>query len=180
MSLKWYIVHTYSGYERRVKESIERRVETEGLSDKITKVLIPMETVYEVKDGRKKPSERKFFPGYILVRMVITEDDPRSLVLVKNTPNVSGFVGTKNTPTPIDEREVRKILGQMEEVKSRPKPKVEFEANDSVKVTSGPFANFTGIVEEVNYEKGKLKVMVSIFGRQTPVELEFHNVEKSD
>ncbi|MBN1688918.1 MAG: transcription termination/antitermination factor NusG [Candidatus Omnitrophica bacterium] len=172
---KWYVVHTQTGVEAKVKASLLSRAETAGLKDYIHQVLIPTEKISEVKEGKKKISERKFFPGYVLVQMEMTDD---SWYLVKNTPGISGFVGSGKTPIPLSEIEVDQILQQQEEKTSRPKPKVEFGAGESVRVKEGAFANFNGTIEEVNPDRGKLKVMVTIFGRSTPVELEYWQVEK--
>lgn len=175
MSMNWYVVHTQTGLEAKVKSNLETRAQTANLSHMIQKVLIPTEKVSEVKAGKKKISERKFFPGYILVQMELTDD---SWYLVKNTPGVSGFVGSGKKPIPLAEEEVGNIISQQEEKTSKPKPKVEFEVGESVRVKEGAFTNFNGTVEELNPNRGKLKVMVSIFGRSTPVELEYWQVEK--
>lgn len=173
--LKWYVVHTQTGVEARVKANLETRAETAGLRDKIHQILIPTEKVSEVKEGKKRISERKFFPGYILIQMDMTDD---TWYLVRNTPGISGFVGSGKTPLPLTETEVSSILEQQEEKKSKPKPKVEFEVGESVRVKEGSFANFNGVIEEVNPNRGKLKVSVTIFGRATPIELEYWQVEK--
>ncbi len=172
---KWYVLHTQTGVEAKVKASLESRADTAGLRHLIHQVLIPTEKVSEVKEGKKRISERKFFPGYILVQMELNDD---SWYLVKNTPGISGFVGSGKTPIPLSEEEVNQILKQQEEKTSKPKPKVEFSAGESVRVKEGAFANFNGTIEEINPNRGKLKVMVTIFGRQTPVELEYWQVEK--
>ncbi len=174
-AFKWYVVHTQTGYESRIKGSLETRAESTGLKHLISQVLIPTEKVSEVKEGKKKISERKFFPGYILVEMVLNDE---SWYLVKNTPGISGFVGSGNRPIPLKEMDVDAILKQQEEKTSKPKPKVEFSFGESVRVKEGAFANFNGVIDEVNPNKGKLKVMVTIFGRATPVELEYWQVEK--
>ncbi len=176
MSKKWYVVHTYSGYENKVKASIEEKVKLIGKEDLIGEVLVPVETVVDMVKGVKKTASRKFFPGYILVNMDLTDE---SWHIIKNIPKVTGFVGGATTPPPIPDAEVAKIVKQMEEGAERPKPKVLYEEGENVRVVDGPFTNFTGIVEEVKPEKGKLKVLVSIFGRATPVELDFVQVEKS-
>lgn len=176
MAKKWYVIHTQTGYEDRVKGSLEVRLATNPLiQEKVSQVLIPTEKVSEVKDGKKKISQRKFFPGYILVEMDLTED---TWYLVKGTPGVTGFIGSGNKPLPLQENEVKTILKQAEEKQEKAIPKVIFEVGEAVKVKEGPFTNFNGTIEEVHPEKGKLKVMVSIFGRSTPVELEYWQVEK--
>ncbi|MSR77050.1 MAG: transcription termination/antitermination factor NusG [Candidatus Omnitrophica bacterium] len=172
---KWYVVHTQTGIESKAKASLENRAITCGMADKIQKVLIPTEKVSEVKDGKKRISERKFFPGYILVQMELTDE---SWYLVKNTNGITGFVGSGKNPIPLSEDEVNKILQQQEEKTSKPKPKVEFMEGESVRVKEGAFANFNGTIDEVNPNRGKLKVMVAIFGRSTPVELEYWQVER--
>lgn len=172
---KWYVLHTQTGIEAKVKASLESRAETGGLSHLIREILIPTEKVSEVKEGKKRISERKFFPGYILVQMELTDD---SWYLVKNTPGITGFVGSGKNPIPLSEDDVNKIIKQQEEKTSKPKPKVEFSQGESVRVKEGAFSNFNGVIEEVNPNRGKLKVMVAIFGRSTPVELEYWQVEK--
>ncbi len=176
MAKQWYVVQTYSGYENRAKAALEQRIKEHGMQDRFGEILVPSEKVVEVVKGEKRTSSRKFFPGYILVQM---EMDTEAWYLVKNTPKVSGFVGGGTKPTPISDEEVQKIIGQMEEGQVHPKPKYEFTRGERVKVIDGPFSNFTGIVEDVNPDKGKLRVLVSIFGRSTPVELEFFQVEKA-
>ena len=176
MAKQWYVVHTYSGYENRAKAGLEQRVKELGKEDFFGKILVPSEKVVEVVKGEKRTSSRKFFPGYLLVEMELTDE---TWYLVKNTPRVTGFVGGSTKPTPISEEEVQKIIGQMEEGRIHPKPKFEFSKGEQVKVIDGPFSNFNGIVEDVNPDKGKLRVLVSIFGRSTPVELEFFQVEKT-
>lgn len=175
MAPKWYIVNTYSGNEDKVKTNLEHRVHAMGMEERIFRIMIPSEEVSEIRGGKKKTSTRRFYPGYVLVEM---EMDEQSWYVVRNTPKVTGFVGSGNKPTPLTDAEVDAIMGQISGAKSKPKPKVLFERNERVKVIDGPFTNFSGLVEEVNLERGKLKVMVSIFGRQTPVELEFVQVEK--
>ncbi len=172
---KWYVVHTQTGVEAKAKANLESRAETAGLRHLIHQVLIPTEKVSEVREGKKRISERKFFPGYILVQMELTED---SWYLVKNTPGISGFVGSGKTPIPLGEEDMNQILQQQEEKKTKPKPKVEFGIGENVRVKEGAFANFNGVIEEINPNRGKLKVMVMIFGRSTPVELEYWQVEK--
>jgi transcriptional antiterminator NusG len=182
-NMRWYIVHTYSGFERKVKESLESRILAFGMQEKIGKVLIPTEPVTEVRGGKKYTTERMFFPGYVLVEMDLTGfraggDGDQVWHLVKSTPRVTGFVGTANDPTPLSEEEVNQIVYRVSVGKEKPKLKVKFEKNESVRITEGPFANFNGIVDEVNEDRETLKVMVTIFGRATPVELEFGQVEK--
>jgi len=174
-SHNWYVVHTYSGFESKVKSSIEQRVAALGLSEKLSQILIPTEEVVELKKGKRTVSSRKFFPGYLLIKMEMSE---QLWYLVKNTPKVTGFVGPATQPTPVPEEQVRTILEQVEEGAERPKHKVMFLRGESVRVIDGPFQNFTGLVDEVKPDKGRLKVMVSIFGRPTPVDLEFLQVEK--
>ncbi len=172
---KWYVIHTQTGAEAKAKANLLSRAEANGLTSTIQQVFIPTEKVSEVKAGKKKISERKFFPGYILVQMELTDE---SWYLVKNTPGVSGFVGSGKKPIPLSETEVGQVLRQQEEKTSKPKPKVEFVVGESVRVKEGAFANFNGTIEEINPNRGKLKVLVSIFGRSTPVELEYWQVEK--
>ena len=174
-NMKWYIIHSYSGFERKVKESLESRVQAFGLQEKIGRVLIPTESVTEVRGGKKYTSERMFYPGYVLVEM---DMDDHVWHVVKSTPRVTGFVGTGQQPTPLSEDEVNQIVYRVAEGKEKPKLKVKFEKNESVRITEGPFASFTGVVDEVNEDRETLKVMVTIFGRSTPVELEFGQVEK--
>ena len=174
-NMKWYIVHTYSGFERKVKESLESRIRAFGLQEKIGRVLIPTEPVTEVRGGKKYTSERMFYPGYVLVEM---DMDDNVWHLVKSTPRVTGFVGTGQQPTPLSEEEVNQIVYRVREGKDKPKLKVKFEKNEQVKIIEGPFANFTGVVDDVNEDRETLKIMVTIFGRATPVELEFGQVEK--
>lgn len=175
--LKWYVVHAYSGMEKAVERNIIERVQRAGMQGKFGRILVPTEEVVEVKNGVKRTTERKFFPGYVLVEMVMDDD---TWHLVKHTSKVTGFVGgARNRPAPISEDEVMKIVNQMQEGSDRPKHKVEFDVGEYVRVKEGPFADFNGTVEEVNYEKSKLRVLVTIFGRATPVELEFGQVEKT-
>jgi transcriptional antiterminator NusG len=174
---RWYAVHTYSGFEKSVHKQLLERIERSGMHDQFGQILVPVEEVVEMKGGQKSISERKFFPGYVFVEMEMTDD---SWHLVKNTPKVTKFVGgTAHKPTPIPDKEVQAILQQIQEGVEKPKPKVLFEVGESVRVKDGPFTDFHGTVEEVNYDKSKLRVSVSIFGRATPVELEFGQVEKS-
>ena len=175
-NMKWYIIHTYSGFERKVKESIEARVRADDrMAAKIGKVLIPTESVTEVRGGKKYTSERMFYPGYVLVEM---DMDDNVWHVVKSTPRVTGFVGTGQQPTPLSEDEVKQIVYRVADSREKPKLKVKFEKNESVRISEGPFASFTGVVDEVNEDRETLKVMVTIFGRSTPVELEFGQVEK--
>jgi transcription termination/antitermination protein NusG len=174
-NMKWYIIHTYSGFERKVRESLESRVHAFGLEGKIGKVLIPTEAVTEVRGGKKYTTERMFYPGYVLVEM---DMDDHVWHVVKSTPRVTGFVGTGQQPTPLSEEEVNQIVYRVAEGKEKPKLKVKYDKNESVRITDGPFATFTGVVDEVNEDRETLKVMVTIFGRSTPVELEFGQVEK--
>src|SRR5215472_5656305 len=174
-NMKWYIIHSYSGFERKVKESLESRVHAFGLEEKIGRVLIPTEAVTEVRGGKKYTVERMFYPGYVLVEM---DMDDHVWHVVKSTPRVTGFVGTGQQPTPLSEEEVQHIVYRVSEAKDKPKLKVKFEKNESVKITEGPFATFDGIVDDVNEDRQTVKVMVTIFGRSTPVELEFSQVEK--
>lgn len=175
MAKNWYVIHTQTGREERVKNALESRALQNNMQDKITQVLIPTEKVSEIKAGKKKISTRKFFPGYVLVEMELNDD---TWYLIKNTPGVSGFIGSGKKPLPLRESEVTSIIKQTEEKKEKPTPKVIFEKGENVRVKEGPFVNFNGTIEEVNPNKGKLKVMVAIFGRTTPVELEYWQVEK--
>ena len=175
-NLKWYVVHAYSGMEKAVERNIVERVQRAGMQDKFGRILVPTEEVVEVKNGIRRTTERKFFPGYVLVEMVMDDD---TWHLIKHTNKVTGCVGgARNRPTAISEDEVMKIIGQMQEGMEKPRHKVEFNIGEFVRVKEGPFADFNGTVEEVNYEKSKLRVLVTIFGRATPVELEFDQVEK--
>ena len=177
MTKRWYIVHAYSGFEKSVQRALAERITRAGMQDKFGQVLVPVEVVREMKNGQPVTSERKFFPGYVLVEMEMSDD---SWHLVKSTPKVTGFVGgTATKPTPISEKEVDKIMQQMQEGVDKPRPKVLFETGEMVRVKDGPFTDFNGTVEEVNYEKSRLRVSVTIFGRATPVELEFAQVEKA-
>ena len=171
---KWYIVHTYSGFEERVKETLRQRAEALGMGEAFGDIRIPTETVVEYKGGKKKETQRKFFPGYILVEMEMSD---AAWHVVKNTPKVTGFVGTGKKPTPLSEEEVNQILEQVVTAKEKPKPKYVFEKAEPVRITDGPFNNFTGFVEEVYPDKMKVRVMVSIFGRKTPLELDYLQVE---
>ena len=177
MSKRWYVVHVYSGMEKSVHKAMLERIERAGLQASFGQVLVPSEEVVESKGGQKTISERRIFPGYVLVEMELTDE---TWHVIKNTPRVTGFLGgSGNRPTPISEKEVAKILSQMEEGVERPRPKVLFEVGEMVRVKDGPFADFNGNVEEVNYEKSKVRVSVAIFGRSTPVELDFSQVEKT-
>ncbi|MCB1050867.1 MAG: transcription termination/antitermination factor NusG [Acidobacteria bacterium] len=173
-SMRWYIIHTYSGYEEKVKESLEQRFEALGKGDLLGQVLIPTESVMELKNGKKVVTTKKLFPGYIYVQMLLTDDGWH---VVKNTPRVTGFVGGRN-PAPLTDSEIDNILNQVQMAQEKPKPKYSFDLGEKIKIIDGPFLNFIGNVDEVNQDKGTLKVMVTIFGRSTPVELSFHEVEK--
>jgi len=175
MAKRWYIVQAYSNFERKVAEDIRQKVVANGLDHLFEDVLVPTEKVTEVRRGRKVDAERKFFPGYVLVKMELTDETFR---LIKDTPKVTGFLGADNKPQPISEREAMSILQQVQEGVDRPKPSVSFEIGENVRVSDGPFASFSGVVEEVDEERARLKVEVSIFGRPTPVELEYGQVEK--
>jgi transcriptional antiterminator NusG len=175
LELKWYIVHTYSGFENKVKTTLQERVKTLGQEAYFGKILVPTEQVIELKKGQKKTSSRKFYPGYIMVQMVVNEETWHT---VRNTAKVTGFVGGGNMPSPIPDEEAERIIVQMEEGISKPKPKYHFEEGDEVRVIDGPFSNFQGVVEEVKPDKEKLRVLITIFGRSTPVELEFIQVNK--
>ena len=175
MTMRWYIVHAYSNFERKVAELIKERAAAAKLADQFGEVLVPMEEVVEMRRGRKVSSERKFFPGYVLVKMELND---QTYHLIKATPKVTGFLGTENKPIPITEEEAGRILQQVQEGVERPKPSVTFEIGEQVRVADGPFASFNGLVEEVDEERARLKVAVSIFGRATPVELEYAQVEK--
>jgi len=175
--LRWYVVHAYSGMEKAVERNILERINRAGMQEKFGRILVPMEEVVEVKNGQKKTTERKFFPGYVLVEMVMGDD---TWHLVKHTNKVTGFVGgAKNRPSPISQAEVAKIVNQMQEGTEKPRHKVEFEVGEYVRVKDGPFTDFNGSVEDVNYDKSKIRVSVTIFGRATPVELEFSQIEKT-
>jgi transcription termination/antitermination protein NusG len=177
MSKKWYVVHVYSGMEKSVSKAMIERIDRAGLQGHFGQILVPSEEVVEVKGGQKSISERRIFPGYVLVEMELTDE---TWHLVKSTPRVTGFLGgSGNRPTPISENEVKKILSQIEEGVEKPRPKILFEVGEMVRVKEGPFADFNGNVEEVNYEKSKVRVSVTIFGRSTPVELDFSQVEKT-
>ena len=175
--LRWYVVHAYSGMEKAVERNIQERIARSGMQDKFGRILVPMEEVVEVRNGQKRTTERKFFPGYVLVEMVMDDD---TWHLIKHTNKVTGFVGgAKNRPAPISEAEVMKIVNQMQEGTDKPRHKIEFVVGELVRVKEGPFTAFNGSVEDVNYEKNKVRVSVTIFGRATPVELEFSQIEKT-
>ena len=174
--LRWYVVHAYSGMEKAVERNLRERIDRAGMQDQFGRILVPTEEVVEVKNGKKSVTERRFFPGYVLVEMVMSDD---TWHLVKNTSKVTGFVGgAKNRPVPISEDEVMKIVNQMQEGIEKPRPKVEWEVGEVVRVKEGPSTDFNGAIEEVNYDKSKVRVSVTIFGRATPVELDFGQVEK--
>ncbi|MCK4841464.1 MAG: transcription termination/antitermination protein NusG [Methylococcales bacterium] len=176
MALRWYVVHAYSNFENKVKLALEEKIELEGLQDHFGKILVPTEEVVEMKMGQQRKSERKFFPGYVLVQMELTDE---TWHLVRNIPRVLGFIGgTSDRPAPISDKEANTILNRVEEGVNKPRPKVLFEVGEALRVIDGPFKDFNGNVEEVNYEKSRLKVSVLIFGRSTPVELDFGQIEK--
>ena len=175
MTARWYIVHAYSNFEKKVAEDIENKAKQKGLSDKIEQIVVPTEKVVEVRRGKKVDAERKFFPGYVLVKMELND---RTYHLIKATPKVTGFLGSDNKPIPITDAEAARILNQVAEGVERPKTTIHFEVGEQVRVADGPFASFSGQVEEVDEERSRLKVAVSIFGRPTPVELEYGQVEK--
>lgn len=176
MAMRWYVVHAYSGFEKSVMRALQEKITRSDLQDLFGRILVPVEEVMEIKNGTKTLTERKFFPGYVLVEMEMSD---QTWHLIKNTPKVTGFVGgTANRPAPISQREVDDILHQMQEGVEKPKPKILFEVGESIRVCDGPFTDFNGSVEEVNYDKSKLRVSVLIFGRATPVELDFNQVEK--
>lgn len=175
-NMRWYVVHAYSGMEKAVERNLRERIERAGMQDKFGRILVPTEEVVELKNGKKSVTERRLFPGYVLVEMEMADD---TWHLIKHTSKVTGFVGgARNRPAPISEAEVRKIVNQMQEGVDKPKPKVEWMVGELVRVKEGPFTDFNGAVEEVNYEKSKVRVSVTIFGRSTPVELDFAQVEK--
>ena len=172
---KWYIVHAYSNFEKKVADSIREQARTQGLDDSFSEILVPTEDVVEIRRGRKINAERKFFPGYVLVKMDLSDE---AYHLVKNTPKVTGFLGSGLKPMPVSEKEVARIIGSIEEGVERPKPTISFEIGEAVRVTDGPFASYNGSVEQVDEDRARLRVTVSIFGRATPVELEYAQVEK--
>lgn len=176
MSAHWYVVHTYSGYENKVKANLERRIESMNMGDKIFKIVVPMEDEIEIKDGRRKITKRKIYPGYVLVQMILDDDSYR---VVRNTPGVTGFVGSTgigSKPVPLTDDEAEKIIRQMGG--EEPRVRIDVAVGEKVRVTSGPFESFIGTIEEVNTEKGKLRVTISMFGRETPIELEYYQIEK--
>ena len=173
--MNWYIVHTYSGYENKVRQSLEETIKKLGLEEYFNEVIVPTEKVVELVKGERRMTTRKFYPGYIMVRMILTDE---TWHVVRNVPKVTGFLGAQEKPVPLSDEEAKRILAQMEEGAVKPKPKFSFDQGDEIRVIDGPFSNFNGIVEEVNPEKGKIRVLISIFGRATPVELEFVQVSK--
>ena len=173
---KWYIVHAYSNFEKKVAEALREQARTQGLADKFSEILVPTEDVVEIRRGRKVNTERKYFPGYVLVKMDLTDE---AYHLVKNTPKVTGFLGSGAKPIPVSEKEVQRIVGAIEEGVERPRPTIRFDIGEKVRVTDGPFASFDGVVESVDEERARLRVSVSIFGRATPVDLEYGQVEKT-
>jgi transcription termination/antitermination protein NusG len=175
MAKRWYIVHTYSNFEKKVAESVREQAANQGLSDLFDEILVPTEEVVEIRRGRKVASERRFFPGYVLAKMDMTD---QAYHLIKNTPKVTGFLGSDKKPIPITEAEAQRILHQVQEGIERPRPTISYEVGEQVRVADGPFASFSGLIEEVDEERSRVKVAVSIFGRPTPVELEFAQVEK--
>jgi transcriptional antiterminator NusG len=174
---QWFVIHTYSGYENKVKTNLEKRVNSMGMEDQIFQVLVPVEETLEVKDGKKRTIQRKIFPGYVLVEMTMTDD---SWYVVRNTPGVTGFVGSGSKPTPLLPEEVEQIMYQMGLLEARPRPvaKIDVEVGENIRVRSGPFDGFIGVIDEIDAERGKLRVLVSMFGRETPLELDFAQVEK--
>jgi transcriptional antiterminator NusG len=176
MAKRWYIIHVYSGFEKKVRDALEEQARQKGLSHLFEQILVPMEEVVEVRRGKKVPTERKFFPGYVLVKMELNDE---TWSLVRNTAKVTGFLGPGGKPMPIPDAEAERIINQVSEVKEHPRPTITFVPGDQVRVAEGPFASFSGTVEEVDEAKGRLKVLVSIFGRATPVELEYSQVERT-
>ena len=176
MAMRWYVLHVYSNFEKKVAESIREQADQKGLTDHFEQIVVPTEEVVEIRRGQKVNTERKFFPGYVLLKMELSD---RAWHLVKNTPKVTGFLGSGNKPIPISETEAMRIMQQVQEGVERPKPSITFEIGETVRVADGPFTSFNGVVEEVDEERSRLKVAVSIFGRATPVELEYTQVEKT-
>ena len=172
---RWYVIHTQTGQEDKVRQSLENKIQRQSEDTHVFQVLVPTEKVSEIRDGKKRITERKFFPGYVLIEMDLNE---RSWYLIKSTPGVTGFIGAGSKPLPLDEEEVNHILRQSQEKKEKPSPKVIFEKGEGVRIIEGPFVNFSGTIDEVNPSRGRLKVLVSVFGRPTPVELEYWQVEK--
>jgi transcriptional antiterminator NusG len=175
MAARWYVVHVFSGFEKKVAQAIKERAQQHGMAPMIEDVMVPTDSVVEMRKNKKVNAERKFFPGYVLVKMELTDE---AYHLIKNTPKVTGFLGSQNKPQPVSEREVARIIGAIEEGVERPKPTITFEIGETVRVTDGPFASFNGSVEQVDEDRARLRVTVSIFGRATPVELEYGQVEK--
>ncbi len=174
MGVKWYVIHTYSGFEHKVKTSLKEQFAMHGISDRLGDILVPMEDVKEFRNGKQRVTSRKFFPGYVLIQLDLNE---KVLMTIKESPRVTGFLGG-STPTPLSDKDVKNLMDQMAGTVEKPRPKVEFSVGDSVRVIDGPFTHFSGRIEEVNAERGKVKLMVSIFGRATPVELDFPQIEK--
>jgi transcriptional antiterminator NusG len=175
--MNWYILHTYSGFENKVKQSLRQRADAYGMSEKIGEILVPSEDVVELRDGKKITTRKKLFPGYVMVQMEMSDE---AWHVVRSTPKVTGFLGGAQKPLPMTQEEVDRILNTVHITQEKPKPKVVYKVGETVKITEGPFSNFTGVVEEVNEDRSTLKVMVSIFGRATPVELEFHQVKRPE
>ena len=175
MGMRWYVLHVYSGFEHKVAEAIMEKAKKQGLGERVAEIMVPIEEVTEVKRGQRVNTERKFFPGYVLAKLDLNDEVWH---LIKNTPKVTGFLGAGNKPSPITEKEAERLMKQMQEGVDRPRPSITFDIGEEVKVSDGPFASFNGVVEEVDEEKGRVKVSVSIFGRATPVDLEYSQVEK--
>lgn len=175
MAKRWYVLHVYSGFENKVAEALREKAAKQGLEDKVEEVLVPTESVVQVRQGKRATTEQKFFPGYVLAKLDLNDEVWH---LVKNTPKVTGFLGAGNKPSPISEKEAERLIQQIQEGVDRPRPSIQFDIGEEVKVADGPFASFNGVVEEIDEEKGRLKVSVSIFGRATPVDLEYGQVEK--
>lgn len=173
--MDWFVVNTYSGFEGKVKEHLTKRIEEAGLTDQVEQVLIPTEEIAEIREGKKKLSQRKFYPGYLLVRLAMSDE---LWHIIRDTPRVTGFLGGDH-PVPLQEGEIETIFEQIGKAKARPRPKTQFEEGEPVKITSGPFVNFQGVIEEVNAQRGKVRITVSIFGRQTPLEVDFEQIEKT-